>query len=90
VYGVEREVRGPADTDSEERVERYTPGPGTFTVTDFGTLSSDLKTDKSIIYDLSIPMRYTLGDGSESFRWRLVEATQYAGLQPNEGPSETR
>jgi hypothetical protein len=67
------------DTDSEERVDRYTPGPGSFTVTGLDTLSSDLKTDESIIYDLSMPMRYTLGEGSESFRWRLVEATQYAG-----------
>ncbi|AZH26842.1 hypothetical protein [Haloplanus aerogenes] len=67
------------DTDSEERVDRYTPGPGSFTVTGLDTLSSDLKTDEAVIYDLSMPMRYTLGDGSESFRWRLVEATQYAG-----------
>jgi hypothetical protein len=65
------------DTDSEERVTRYEPGPGTWTVTGLDTLGSELQAEGSVVYDVEMPMRYTLGDGTLTYRWRVEEATNY-------------
>lgn len=69
------------DTDSEERVKRVRPGPGTFTLTDFGTLSTALKHDDAVVYDVEHPFRYTLADGTGDFEYRFVKAEDYSGYE---------
>jgi len=68
-------------SDSEERVERVRPGPGTFTITSFDTLSDALKDDDAVVYDVEHPFRYTIAEGSGAFEYRFVEAEDYSGYE---------
>ncbi|WP_373190077.1 hypothetical protein [Halolamina sp.] len=67
-------------TDSEETQQRYTPGPGEFTLTGFDTLGDVLKTEDSVVWDVTQPFRYTLGDSTLNFQFRFVEAVDYPGF----------
>ena len=67
------------DTDSEERVKRYEPGPGNFTVSGLDTLGDTLSVDGAIVFDVSQPFRYTLGESTLDYRFRFVEAADYPG-----------
>jgi hypothetical protein len=69
------------DTDSEERVERVRPGPGIFNVTDFGTLSSALRSDDAVVYNPEFHFRYTLEGGERAFEYRFIEASDYQGYE---------
>ncbi|QCC47529.1 twin-arginine translocation signal domain-containing protein [Halobellus limi] len=66
-------------TDSEERVKRERPGPGTFTMTSLDTMSDELKDDSAVIYDVEQPMRYTMQESDHPFEFRFLEASDYPG-----------
>jgi len=67
------------DTDSEERVTRYEPGPGTYSVTGLDTLGDVLAHEDAVLYDVTQPMRYTLADSDGELRFRFKKASDYPG-----------
>ena len=67
-------------TDSEERVKRYEPGSGTFTVTGLDTLGDGLGHEDAVIHDVEQPFRYTLEASSYDYEYRFREATDYPGF----------
>jgi len=67
------------DTDDEERVKRYEPGPGNFTVTGLDTLGDTLAAEGAVLHDVSQPFRYTLAESTLDYKFRFVEATEYPG-----------
>lgn len=67
-------------TDDEEQVTRYEPGPGTFTIMGFDTLSDPLTGDDAVVYDVEQPMRYTLEASTLPYEWELVNADAYPGF----------
>ena len=67
-------------TDSEERVKRYEPGSGMFTVTGLDTLGDGLGHEDAVIHDVEQPFRYTLEASSYDYEHRFREATDYPGF----------